>query len=110
MAAPLAKDDVTIEVNDELTSKPYVDMTVGLMRKFGVVVEETELSSDPSKPRPRFKVPGGQQYKSPGSCLVEGDASSASYFLGAAAITGGPVTDRLWLRKCAGRCRLRSCS
>jgi len=92
MASPLANGDVTIEIKDELISKPYVDMTVGLMRKFGVLVEEEELSSDPNKPQPRFKIKGGQRYESPGMCLVEGDASSASYFLGAAAITGGPVT------------------
>lgn len=92
MASPLANGDVTIEIKDELISKPYVDMTVGLMRKFGVLVEEEELSPDPNKPQPRFKIKGGQRYESPGMCLVEGDASSASYFLGAAAITGGPVT------------------
>eukprot|EP00746_Dinoflagellata_sp_MGD_P166969 gnl/MRDRNA2_/MRDRNA2_97232_c0_seq1.p1 gnl/MRDRNA2_/MRDRNA2_97232_c0~~gnl/MRDRNA2_/MRDRNA2_97232_c0_seq1.p1 ORF type:complete len:681 (+),score=94.30 gnl/MRDRNA2_/MRDRNA2_97232_c0_seq1:165-2207(+) len=92
MASPLATGDVSIEVKDELTSKPYVDMTIGLMRKFGIVVEVEELSSDLSKPRPRFKISGGQHYRSPGSYVVEGDASSASYFLGAAAITGGPVT------------------
>jgi len=67
-------------------------MTVGLMRKFGVQVEEEELSTDPNKPRPRYKVVAGQRYTSPGTYYVEGDASGASYFLAGAAITGGPVT------------------
>ena len=50
------------------------------------------MDGDPR--RPRFRVPAGQTYKSPGTLPVEGDASSASYFLGAAAVTGGPVTVR----------------
>jgi 3-phosphoshikimate 1-carboxyvinyltransferase len=93
MTAPLAESgSVTIEISDELVSKPYVDMTVGLMRKFGVRVEEEELSSDKTCPRPRYTVPGGQAYVSPGTYHVEGDASGASYFLAGGAITGGPVT------------------
>lgn len=93
MTAPLAESGtVTLEISDELVSKPYVDMTVGLMRKFGVRVEEEELSSDKNCPRPRYTVPGGQVYKSPGMYHVEGDASGASYFLAGGAITGGPVT------------------
>lgn len=93
MTAPLAKTGpVVIEIKDELVSKPYVDMTVGLMRKFGVQVEEEELSDDPLKPRPRYSVAVGQQYVSPGTYYVEGDASGASYFLAGGAITGGPVT------------------
>eukprot|EP00933_Yihiella_yeosuensis_P052404 TRINITY_DN50470_c0_g1_i1.p1 TRINITY_DN50470_c0_g1~~TRINITY_DN50470_c0_g1_i1.p1 ORF type:complete len:465 (+),score=98.55 TRINITY_DN50470_c0_g1_i1:51-1445(+) len=93
MTAPLAKSGpVVIEVKDELVSKPYVDMTIGLMKQFGVLVEVEELSDDPYAPRPRYTVPGGQSYVSPGVYYVEGDASGASYFLGGAAITGGPVT------------------
>jgi len=93
MTAPLAKSGTTtIEIKDELVSKPYVDMTVGLMRKFGVQVEEEELSDDSNKPRPRYKVASGQSYISPGTYYVEGDASGASYFLAGGAITGGPVT------------------
>lgn len=89
MAAPLAagEGDVTIEITDELVSKPYVEMTMKLMARFGV---ETVANADLSK----FVVKGGQKYVAPpgGKLLVEGDASSASYFLAGAAITGGPVT------------------
>mmetsp|Transcript_34259 Transcript_34259/g.97336 ORF Transcript_34259/g.97336 Transcript_34259/m.97336 type:complete len:463 (-) Transcript_34259:54-1442(-) len=93
MTAPLAKSGaVTIEIKDELVSKPYVDMTIGLMRKFGIAVTEEELSADKDKPRPRYTVAGGQKYKSPGTYYVEGDASGASYFLAGGAITGGPIT------------------
>lgn len=91
MTSPLCRKDVVIEIKDELISKPYVDMTIGLMKLFGVSVEEEELSSDALKPRPRYKVAAGQMYRSPGTYFVEGDASSASYFLAAGAITGGPV-------------------
>jgi len=92
MTAPLARTTTTIEIKDELISKPYVDMTVGLMRKFGVTVVEEELSDDATKPRPRYTVSAGQSYRSPGTYMVEGDASGASYFLAGGAITGGPVT------------------
>lgn len=93
MTAPLARSGpVVIEVKDELVSKPYVDMTIGLMKQFGVSVEVEELSEDSNAPRPRYTVQGGQTYVSPGIYYVEGDASGASYFLGGAAITGGPVT------------------
>ena len=85
MAAPLmAKDHaVTIDVVGELISKPYIEITLNLMRRFGVTVEQAGWSS--------FTVQPGQRYQSPGSIHVEGDASSASYFLAAGAIAGGPV-------------------
>lgn len=93
MTAPLAKEGpVVIEIKDELVSKPYVDMTVGLMKKFGVEVKEEELSDDKDKPRPRYTVAVNQDYISPGTYYVEGDASGASYFIAGGAITGGPVT------------------
>ncbi|XP_051147916.1 3-phosphoshikimate 1-carboxyvinyltransferase 2 [Andrographis paniculata] len=85
MAAPLALGDVEIEIIDKLISVPYVEMTLKLMERFGVFVEHTD-SWD------RFLVRGGQKYKSPGNAFVEGDASSASYFLAGAAITGGTIT------------------
>lgn len=85
MAAPLALGDVEIEIIDKLISVPYVEMTLKLMERFGVNVEHSS-SWD------RFFVKGGQKYKSPGNAYVEGDASSASYFLAGAAITGGTVT------------------
>ncbi|OMP00622.1 hypothetical protein COLO4_12529 [Corchorus olitorius] len=85
MAAPLALGDVEIEIIDKLISIPYVDMTIKLMERFGVTIEHTD-SWD------RFFIKGGQKYKSPGNAYVEGDASSASYFLAGAAVTGGTVT------------------
>lgn len=80
MAAPMSLAPLTIEVEGELVSKPYIDMTIDVMRRFGVEVERNGYES--------FRLPGGQRYESPGSILVEGDASSASYFLSAAAIGG----------------------
>ncbi|XP_078448047.1 RNA 3'-terminal phosphate cyclase/enolpyruvate transferase, alpha/beta [Wolffia australiana] len=85
MAAPLALGDVEIEIIDKLISIPYVEMTLKLMERFGVTVDHND-SWD------RFLVKGGQKYKSPGNAYVEGDASSASYFLAGAAVTGGTVT------------------
>ncbi|KAL5792590.1 hypothetical protein ACOSP7_001184 [Xanthoceras sorbifolium] len=85
MAAPLALGDVEIEIIDKLISIPYVEMTLKLMERFGVSVEHSS-SWD------RFYIRGGQKYKSPGNAFVEGDASSASYFLAGAAVTGGTIT------------------
>lgn len=86
MAAPLAStEDVTLQIVDELVSVPYVKMTVNLMKRFGV---DVDVSSDYST----FRIKRGQSYQSPGEIFVEGDASSASYFLAGGAITGGPVT------------------
>lgn len=83
MAAPLAGGPVTLEITDRLVSEPYVDMTLALMARFGAVVE---------RPAPlRFEIAAPRGYRSPGRVLVEGDASSASYFLAGAAITGGKV-------------------
>ncbi|MGZ8319888.1 MAG: 3-phosphoshikimate 1-carboxyvinyltransferase [Telluria sp.] len=85
MAAPLMAKahPVTISVQGELISKPYIEITLNLMRRFGVTVGQDGWQS--------FTVQPGQHYASPGSIHVEGDASSASYFLAAGAITGGPV-------------------
>lgn len=83
MAAPLAGGAVTVRVVDRLTSEPYVKMTCGLMERFGVRVAEPAAG--------RYEVAAGQRYQSPGRAHVEGDASSASYFLAGAAITGGTV-------------------
>jgi 3-phosphoshikimate 1-carboxyvinyltransferase len=85
MAAPLMANDhpVSIDVVGELISKPYIEITLNLMRRFGVTVGQDGWQS--------FTVQPGQRYKSPGSIHVEGDASSASYFLAAGAIAGGPV-------------------
>ncbi|MBV8665291.1 MAG: 3-phosphoshikimate 1-carboxyvinyltransferase [Burkholderiaceae bacterium] len=85
MAAPLMAKTwpVTIEVVGELISKPYIEITLKLMKRFGVEVERDGWRA--------FTVPTGSRYVSPGDVHVEGDASSASYFLAAGAIAGGPV-------------------
>jgi 3-phosphoshikimate 1-carboxyvinyltransferase len=85
MASPLmAQDnDVIIDVIGELISKPYIEITLNLMRRFGVTVQRDGWQS--------FTIAAGQQYRSPGVIHVEGDASSASYFLAAGAIARGPV-------------------
>ncbi|HHT7855965.1 3-phosphoshikimate 1-carboxyvinyltransferase [Pasteurella multocida] len=80
MAAPMAEADTEIEIIGELVSKPYIDITLKMMQTFGVEVENQAYQ--------RFLVKGHQQYQSPHRFLVEGDASSASYFLAAAAIKG----------------------
>jgi 3-phosphoshikimate 1-carboxyvinyltransferase len=74
---------VTIDIAGELISKPYVAITISLMRRFGVAVEQDGWRS--------FTVAAGARYASPGIIDVEGDASTASYFLAAGAIGGGPV-------------------
>ncbi|ECF7066890.1 3-phosphoshikimate 1-carboxyvinyltransferase [Salmonella enterica subsp. enterica] len=83
MTAPLAPKDTIIHVKGELVSKPYIDITLNLMKTFGVEIANHHYQ--------QFIVKGGQQYRSPGRYLVEGDASSASYFLAAGAIKGGTV-------------------
>ncbi|MBL8435034.1 MAG: bifunctional 3-phosphoshikimate 1-carboxyvinyltransferase/cytidylate kinase [Zoogloea sp.] len=84
-AAPLVAREkpLVIEVEGELISRPYVEITLNLMERFGVCVERDGWS--------RFTVPAGQRYTSPGRIAVEGDASTASYFLAAGALGGGPV-------------------
>ncbi len=86
MALPLVEGSgrpVTIEVVGELISKPYIEITLNLMARFGVQVERNGWAS--------FSVPTGVAYRAPGEIFVEGDASSASYFLAAGALGGGPV-------------------
>lgn len=83
MAAPAAADDVLIERTGELPSEPYVDMTLRVMESFGIGV----VASDAR----RFIVPGRQTYSAT-DYSVEPDASAATYFLAAAALSGGRVT------------------
>ena len=80
MSAPLAENDTEIEIIGELVSKPYIDITLSMMKDFGVHVENHDYQ--------KFHVKCNQSYISPGKYLVEGDASSASYFLAAGAIKG----------------------
>ena len=83
MALPLTGQAVEIEVVGELISKPYIEITLAMMARFGVNVARDGWSG--------FTVAAGSRYVSPKEIFVEGDASSASYFLAAGAIGGGPV-------------------
>jgi 3-phosphoshikimate 1-carboxyvinyltransferase len=83
MAAPYAQQDVTLKVAGELVSKPYVEMTLRVMKSFGVNANSDQLQF--------FEIPGTSKYQ---GCqyAIEPDASAASYFWAAAAICGGQVT------------------
>ena len=81
MALPLTGRPAVVEMTTELISKPYIEITLNLMARFGVTVQREDWR--------RFTIPGGQRYSSPGTVHVEGDASGASYFLAAGAIGGG---------------------
>ena len=85
MALPLTKQQATIEVVGELISKPYIEITLNLMARFGV-----EVSRDGWQ---KFTIPPNAKYISPKQIFVEGDASSASYFLAAGAIAGSLFVD-----------------
>jgi 3-phosphoshikimate 1-carboxyvinyltransferase len=83
MALPLAATDraITIEVIGELISKPYIEITLNLLARYGIAVERHGWE--------RFVIPAGSRYQSPGSIHVEADASSASYFIALGAIAQG---------------------
>ncbi|MGO4327297.1 3-phosphoshikimate 1-carboxyvinyltransferase [Cupriavidus sp. 2TAF22] len=81
--ADAAAGTIEIEIVGELISKPYVEITLSLLARFGIDVRREGWS--------RFIVPARAAYRSPGEIFVEGDASSASYFLAAGAIGGGPL-------------------
>lgn len=83
MAAPCAVDQIILDVDSELVSKPYVTMTTKVMESFGVTVQNDDFK--------RFKIKNFQSYTAR-DYDIEPDASAASYFWGAAAITGGSVT------------------
>ncbi|MEO7160861.1 MAG: bifunctional 3-phosphoshikimate 1-carboxyvinyltransferase/cytidylate kinase [Polaromonas sp.] len=79
MALPLvAHRNIRIEVVGELISRPYIEITLNLLKRFGIQVEREGWQ--------RFTIPAGSQYQSPGTIHVEGDASSASYFIALGAI------------------------
>jgi len=87
MALPLTQKKATIEVVGELISKPYIEITLNLMAKFGVQVERNGWQS--------FTIAANSSYRSPNQIFVEGDASSASYFLAAGAIAGDITVEGL---------------
>jgi 3-phosphoshikimate 1-carboxyvinyltransferase len=79
MALPLvARKDIVIEVVGELISKPYIEITLNLLARFGIVVQREGWQ--------RFTIPASSRYQSPGVLHVEADASSASYFIALGAI------------------------
>ncbi|AKJ30422.1 bifunctional 3-phosphoshikimate 1-carboxyvinyltransferase/cytidylate kinase [Caldimonas brevitalea] len=84
LALPLVSDHgaVVIEVEGELISKPYIEITLNLLQRFGIQVERNGWR--------RFTVPAGSVYRSPGQVHVEGDASSASYFVALGALAAQP--------------------
>jgi 3-phosphoshikimate 1-carboxyvinyltransferase len=82
MAAPLAKEDVTVRVQGNLVSRPYVDITQSVMESFGTKMENEGCSL--------FRIRAGQRYHGR-TYAIEPDASNAAYFLAAAAVTGGRV-------------------
>ncbi|WP_390345522.1 bifunctional 3-phosphoshikimate 1-carboxyvinyltransferase/cytidylate kinase [Variovorax boronicumulans] len=82
LALPLAAaDDIVIEVVGELISKPYIEITLNLLARFGIAVQRDGWE--------RFTIPAGSRYSSPGEIHVEADASSASYFIALGAIATG---------------------
>ncbi len=83
LIGPLAPEGVEIEITGELVSRPYVDLTLEVLKAFGISYEREGYR--------RFRLPGGQRYQSR-EYAIEADASSASYFWAAAALTGGRVT------------------
>lgn len=87
MALPLTKQEASIEVVGELISKPYIEITLNLMAKFGVTVKRNGWQS--------FTVPANASYSAPQQIFVEGDASSASYFLAAGALAGNITVEGL---------------
>jgi 3-phosphoshikimate 1-carboxyvinyltransferase len=82
LAGPYSSEGIEVAVEGDLVSKPYVDLTLDVMRTFGI-----EVSQDGYE---RFMVPSGKKYR-PRVFTIEGDVSSASYFWAAAAVTGGTV-------------------
>ncbi|QCI26006.1 3-phosphoshikimate 1-carboxyvinyltransferase [Buchnera aphidicola] len=80
IAAPLANVDTNIIIRGTLVSIPYIDITLKIMQDFGIIVHNYDYK--------KFYIPAKQKYKSPKEYYIEGDASSATYFLAAAAIKG----------------------
>ena len=87
IALPLTGARTVVRVEGDLVSKPYIEITLNTVRRFGVEIEREDWTA--------FTIPTGARYASPGEIYVEGDASAASYFLAAGAISGlrggGPV-------------------
>ncbi|MBN2062460.1 MAG: 3-phosphoshikimate 1-carboxyvinyltransferase [Deltaproteobacteria bacterium] len=85
LVGPYTREGLEIDIAGALVSRPYVDLTIDVMKTFGVDVENKDYKS--------FRIPEGGHYK-PCRFEIEGDVSAASYFWGAAAITGGKITTK----------------
>ena len=87
MALPLvATRDIVIEVVGQLISRPYIEITLNLLSRFGINVQRDDWQ--------RFTIPKGSSYRSPGDIYVEADASSASYFVALGAIAAASPGSR----------------
>ncbi|MGM0525385.1 MAG: 3-phosphoshikimate 1-carboxyvinyltransferase [Pseudomonadota bacterium] len=84
MALPLLSSDSTLTLTGNIVSRPYIDLTLAMLAEFGVTINPASTN--------KFLIPGSQQLRPPQHYYVEGDASGASYWMAAAAISGGPVT------------------
>ncbi|MBN3859821.1 3-phosphoshikimate 1-carboxyvinyltransferase [Neisseriaceae bacterium PsAf] len=84
IALPLLKKEITIEVTGDLISKPYINITLNMIKKFGITIVNHHFKS--------FTIPANSKYVAPEDYYIESDASSASYFLAAAFLTGVPLT------------------
>lgn len=84
LAAPCASGETIIHLEGPILSAPYIEMTVAMVRQFGGEIEVDATGRT-------YRIPGGQTLQSPGQYPIEPDASAASYFFAAAAVTGGSV-------------------
>ncbi|MBB6053437.1 3-phosphoshikimate 1-carboxyvinyltransferase [Armatimonas rosea] len=84
LAAPCASGETIVHLEGPILSAPYIEMTVAMVRQFGGEIEVDETGRT-------YRIPGGQTLQSPGQYSIEPDASAASYFFAAAAVTGGCV-------------------
>lgn len=83
LAAPLLDEDLSIELTSKLESRGYLDLTIEVMRRFGVTVKQSETALENGEISKVFTVARGQRYLSPGAFTVEPDRSSAAFWLGA---------------------------
>ncbi len=91
LSAPYAQDDVHLCIKGEAVSQPFIEMTIKVMQQFGVGVVDRDQTDEKGNKKIGWFIPKGV-YQNPKNFIVEGDASSASYPLALAAITGGKVT------------------
>lgn len=92
-ALPLLEGDSTLRHTSPLESRPYVDLTLSVLRQFGILIEEMENG---------WRVPGGQHYCSPGTAEAEGDWSAAAFWLGANVLGNAVTVEGLNDRSCQG--------